>query len=178
MVYQRLFQEEKQIGIIYHFTNFDNLYSILKSGKLKGNKDILERDKEKYKTHNFGENKYSYSFTRKRDLTEFGTIRITLNGSKLSQKYKIFPIGDKNKYDLGEERINSKYSELDIIDSIISVNITPSKINNILNKDENYLLDNLNEIKKICLDNNINLTNYKINEYKKFKEEIKKPNAI
>lgn len=70
--------EGKQVGTLYHFTSIDNLKKILKSGTLIPSK----------------ERKY-ISFTRNKNLTtldnEKRDVKITIDGDKLSTKYKIIP---------------------------------------------------------------------------------------
>jgi hypothetical protein len=80
-----ILKEAKQVGEIYHYTriDFNLLTKILKSGKLKPSNNRLEK---------LG----FISFSRNRALTyTLGSsklqARITIDGDKLSNKYKIVP---------------------------------------------------------------------------------------
>ena len=82
-----LLQEAKQVGKLYHFTSFDNYREIKREDLLVTswlNKFIsTTRDK------NFGYRVKSAAFK----YTIQADVRITLDGDKLSQKYRIVPIG-------------------------------------------------------------------------------------
>lgn len=77
--------ESKQVGTIYHFTNLGSLHGMLSLGKVKLHTNDL-KDIAEY-------SKYSGSFsaTRKFDL-KFDNIRITIDGTKLSNNFTIKPI--------------------------------------------------------------------------------------
>ena len=90
------FQEAKQVGIIYHFTNYD----------IKG---ILRTDSMgagiRPGAHLNGEEFYTVSFTRDYALKHFegnnllwGPCRIALDGNKLSENYKMMPYNDFWKF--------------------------------------------------------------------------------
>ena len=92
--------ERKQVGELYHITSMQNLPSILRTNKLKSHYDYV-------------------SFTRDKNLindmnNDFGTILITLDGEKLSDKYKIQPFDyfsrrkTRGGYGEREERIMKK----------------------------------------------------------------------
>jgi hypothetical protein len=70
--------EGKQVGDVYHFTSMDNLKKILKS------KILIPSKERKY-----------ISFTRNKNLAtlenEKRDVKITIDGNKLSTKYKIIP---------------------------------------------------------------------------------------
>lgn len=107
---EKLF-EEKQVGIIYHYTSYLRMGNICKTDMLiqgniigySGVKAIsLTRDKMFHRRH-------------RGDMTISTDVRITLDGNKLSRKYKIVPYHDlyfydnksaQHKYDEMEERIN------------------------------------------------------------------------
>ncbi len=79
--------EGKQVGIIYHFTNKKGLDGILKSNSIKCSE-------ETYK----GNDLYFVSFTRNKNFHKKGMsfdvkieYRISIDGNKLSNKYKIKP---------------------------------------------------------------------------------------
>lgn len=78
--------EAKQVGVLYHFTKLDNLYHILKSDKLRGTQ--------------FPGGNYYISFTRdknfnksekRRDQGITPEVKITVDGNKLSSRYKFEP---------------------------------------------------------------------------------------
>jgi hypothetical protein len=113
-----ILNEAKQVGKLYHFTSLENLESIKKHG-LKFNKDNLSFFNPKYR-HVL----YSISTTRNKSediAAGWGKaqIRITLDGDKISNKYKILPVNASNIWRPGttssskeegwaEERIISK----------------------------------------------------------------------
>lgn len=67
--------ESKSVGVIYHYTNFSSLKSIVSSGMII---DTLNRG--------------YVSFTRNGSgLKKFGMVRLVIDGNKLSNKYKIVP---------------------------------------------------------------------------------------
>jgi hypothetical protein len=80
-----LLNESKQVGNIYHYTRTDMglITQILKSGKLKPSKARIEKNgyisfsRDKALNHTLGPSKTQ--------------VRITIDGDKLSNKYKIFP---------------------------------------------------------------------------------------
>jgi len=89
--------EAKQVGVIYHYTTIDNLFSIMKRNYLSSGK--FEDDN-------------SISFTRDKlfantPRTNIGTdVRLVIDGNKLSSKYKIEPYqftgSVKTNIDFGE----------------------------------------------------------------------------
>ena len=124
--------EAKQLGKLYHFTNFNGLDSILDSNVLKGStakvdaEDLdfksFRADAEKLKSKDIN---FLHFFSTTRDKLLYlkdpkikgSTVRIVLDGDKLSNKYKISPfyyyhdemIDEPNpKYDQdeSEERID------------------------------------------------------------------------
>lgn len=82
--------ESKNVGILYHFTALDNTIKIFEENCLKPH---METTKTKYF--------YCCSLTRDKNLNKGGNpkefnsrinaIKITLNGSKISEHYKIIP---------------------------------------------------------------------------------------
>ena len=109
--------EGKQVGNVYHFTSADNIESIKKQG-LKFTKDNLSFFNPKY-------NHILYSISVTRDKSEdvpmgWGKAgyRITLDGDKISNRYKILPVNAANIWqpsntnskeeNWAEERILSK----------------------------------------------------------------------
>jgi hypothetical protein len=73
-----ILREAKQVGDIYHFTKYHLLPKIITSGKLRPSPARSEQ--------------LGYiSFSRDKILGKLGPVRITINGDKLSEKYKISP---------------------------------------------------------------------------------------
>ena len=97
ITFTHFLNERKQLGIIYHFTTFDNLIGILKSNSLISG--------------------YHYiSFTRNRlfDDGKFDlNVRIVFDGDRLSDKYKIEPFlyDDKFKDEHGIPRFKKEAEE-------------------------------------------------------------------
>jgi hypothetical protein len=78
-----LLNEGKQVGNLYHFTNKVNLDKIISSDRMMGS--------FMYELEN-GKELYGVSTTRNKNLFyDKNNIRITLDGDKLSNKYKIQP---------------------------------------------------------------------------------------
>lgn len=85
-----LLREAKQAGILYHYTSAEGLKGILSSNSIKASEGEY-----------MGQTLYYVSFTRNRNLHKkpdtFGVpvdYRITIDGNKLSNKYKIRPIAE------------------------------------------------------------------------------------
>ena len=118
MTYERKFREEKQLGTLYHFTSIARLEDIINSDYiLKSNSKAIINDK-----HIF-----TISFTRDFALdttwTRFSDVRISVDGTKLSNKYKIVPYADfpRNYKKEREEALIGKTA--DIKNSIIKIDI-------------------------------------------------------
>lgn len=98
-----LINERKQAGILYHFTSYANMISIVNSNFILST-NLIEIQ--------------SYiSFTRNKNLvtdTVANEVRIKVDGTKLSDKYKIEPHADvkagygRKSVDESEERISLK----------------------------------------------------------------------
>ncbi len=79
--------EGKQVGTLYHYTSADGLKGILQSNSIRASKEYY-----------LGNDIYFVSFTRNKNFHKKGSAfdvkmdyRITLDGDKLSNKYKIKP---------------------------------------------------------------------------------------
>jgi hypothetical protein len=79
--------EAKQVGIIYHYTSNDGLKDILQSNQLNASIE-----------HYLGNDLYYISFTRNKNFHKKGAnwnvktdYRLTIDGDKLSNQYKIQP---------------------------------------------------------------------------------------
>src|SRR6185369_7482418 len=115
--------ENKNIGVLYHFTSTNNLVSILESNKLNPSKiNLVNTQLEMF---NKKEMIYGVSTTRNKNFHKLNTkeidgfhvsykiqksnqiARIELNANKISNKYKIFP------YNAYKDRLtNSEYEEV------------------------------------------------------------------
>jgi hypothetical protein len=129
--------ESKQVGVIYHYTTFENGLKILQSNELKGGAAedstnanpvfaiSFTRDKRFHNNHNVGF-----------DVSSFGQrpqVRFTVDGNKLSNRYKIQPyaqIGGSGRFEKqreefeAEERVvSNKPFSIPILSYIESVDI-------------------------------------------------------
>ena len=161
--------EAKQIGIIYHYTKLYNTISILEEG-LKGNqkRTTMFNNPKFFKTFSKSLNGlYSYSFTRDKNFimstrqrNHFGTVRFTLDGNNMSNKYRFFPISEFADYSKKqtsrsindqvetEERILSKDPYINLNKYILLITIyEKSDLNS----------DTLNRIQLSCNKHNIKL---------------------
>lgn len=152
--------EAKQVGTIYHYTTFDNGLEILQSNQLKGFETeghtntnpiyglSFTRDKRFHNNHNIGF-----------DASVFGQkpqVRFTIDGDKLSNKYKIQPyaqIGGSGRFEKGQEEFESE--ERVIFNKPFSIPLLP------------YLksIDILIEYKKPKYDDDIDDDNYNYRKY-------------
>lgn len=86
MKIQKILNESKNVGDIYHFTpNLKIVYNILSSGEL------ISSNKEK--DFNTNTDRYAFSFTRDRNIGGYKSFKygIIFDGTKLSDRYKINP---------------------------------------------------------------------------------------
>ena len=118
--------EGKQVGTLYHFTDMYALLNILKTNMLKASNKF---EKDKFPTVSLTRDKLG-------DIGGVGgtgtkTVRISIDGNKLSNKYKITPYNYYSNYpdykeseDEMEEIIQGDIKN--IIDYIIEVRISPN----------------------------------------------------
>lgn len=126
--------EAKNIGILYHFTSLFNLYKIYISDyKLQTNRNV-ESNRILLKTYDLEDKKHLHyvSFTRNKNLYKHPklmigsvpTVRITIDGNKLSEKYRLYSLNDgmiaSNKE--AEECVLVKYT-LPIYNYILKIEI-------------------------------------------------------
>ena len=121
-----ILNEAKQVGTLYHFTTFSSLLDILKTNTLKASNKF---EKDKLPTISLTRDKLG-------DIGGVGgtgtkTVRISIDGNKLSNKYKITPYNYYSNYpdykeseDEMEEIIQGDIKN--IIDYIIEVRISPN----------------------------------------------------
>ena len=125
-----LLTEAKQVGTVYHYTTFDNGFKILQSNQLKssGTADSTKsnpmygvsftRDKRFHNNHNVGF-----------DVSSFGQkpqVRFTIDGDKLSNKYKIQPYaqtGGVGRLEKGREEFEAE--ERVVSDKLFSIPLLP-----------------------------------------------------
>lgn len=81
--------EGKQVGILYHFTNLFSLMGILETNILKGSNTW---DKNEKPFVSFTRNKNGWGLVSGPGKT----VRITIDGNKLSDNYKISPYDMQN----------------------------------------------------------------------------------
>lgn len=133
-LFEDFLNEAKQVGVIYHYTTFENGLKILQSNELKGSDAAdstnanpvfaisFTRDKRFHDNHNVGF-----------DVSSFGQrpqVRFTVDGDKLSNKFKVQPYSQGGAFSKGkkgfeaEERvISNKPFSIPIIPYIKSVDI-------------------------------------------------------
>lgn len=94
MLIKELLTERKQVGILYHFTGFNSLISLASSGfTFNTRNEALSFSRDYQMPRSAGEQS-SFSFA---------SVRIAVDGDRLSSKYKIVPLlglQDPNDTDL------------------------------------------------------------------------------
>ena len=162
-------EEAKQVGIVYHFVRTTYvLNKVLTENILKSGRDIMF-DGKKYP---------QISLTRDYELRDsitfvgdlWGEVRLTIDGNKLSNRYKIIPFVDLTDYDgsklergkgstESEEAVLSKEIK-NIKDYILQIDILKSAdINSVM-----PLLEPTKDINQFIITG----TNIKLNVVKKF----------
>jgi len=133
---KEILKEYKQVGILYHYTTFMSVLQILKDDKLKAGETSDSTLKNRLYAVSFTRNKKFHEHTgRSVSFKEsaFGNapqVRITFDGNKLSDKYKINPWSQqgpfsKNKkgYESEERIVKSEPFFIPVKKYIISVDI-------------------------------------------------------
>jgi len=129
-----LLKEAKQVGIIYHYSTFEAGLEILQSNQLKADhaadstnaKPVyavsFTRDKRFHDNHNIGFTDTSFGQTPQ--------VRFTIDGDKLSNKYKVQPYSQGGAFSKGEgafeaeERVTSnKQFDIPLSNYLVSVDI-------------------------------------------------------
>ena len=102
-----ILKEAKQVGIIYHYTTFEAGLKILKSNQLKSSNAAdstndkpvfaisFTRDKRFHNDHNIGFEESSFG--------QSPQLRFTIDGDKLSNKFKIGPYSQQGVFDKSEK---------------------------------------------------------------------------
>lgn len=138
--------EGKQVGVIYHFTSIYSLYRILSASK-----------PNLYTPLNYISCTRNSNMKSKELRLEKQCCRITLDGDKLSHKYKIKPHFDE-RYTVPEEReerIINNHKPIELEKYIIRIDILENPPINIYNRSvintytfkDQYLLHKPEEIK-------------------------------
>lgn len=169
-IIKSILRESKQVGVLYHFTNFDRAAQILRNNKLEGaqqepNYISFTRNINLFKEYNRRSFEYDIVFV--------------IDGNKLSNNHKIEPFNyfgsdqDKgglgNAGDLSSFELNMKHRKYDEMEE----RIMGDEVNNILNYiieiiiDVNYKLTDYEEkyyntIRYIAVRNNIPITMKKL----------------
>lgn len=162
--YKRLFKEEKQVGVLYHFTNsVFNVSDILEYG-LMGNEFHASRMGD-LKTFKSQQDKYSFSFSRLKKVEGFNKpCYLKIDGNKISQRYEIFPIAEigytksDKSHSQYEERLLANKRMIDIKPYLLEIGIRKDYYNDFSKHSE--LLEHLTiyfKLEKFCKDNNIKL---------------------
>jgi hypothetical protein len=124
-----LLKEAKQVGILYHYTNYDSAIKIVAQDQLKSD----------YAVDSTKDNlKYNISFTRNKNfatvkrslMSGAPRVRFTVDGDKLSDKYKIEPFAQKgfekakkNSFEAEERIVYNKPFSIELSNYLISVDI-------------------------------------------------------
>jgi hypothetical protein len=132
-----ILKEAKQVGILYHFTDIDGLLGILKTNELWASDT----------------NANHVSLTRDKQGWHVGTLdnafRISLDGNKISNKYKIRPYSwwgnDRGIGNTESEEAVLTDKITNIRDYIIDINANKELYNGLWR----YNIDYLNQIKQL-----------------------------
>lgn len=129
--YNEFINEEKQVGTIYHYTSLQNFFSIIKDDEL------LSTGPDSISQHfiSFTRNKNLHKNTKINSLSGM-TIAFEVDGTKLSNKYKIHPINFFNK--LGKNKHPDEDEERLEFDKQSSINPLSKYINKILIVKSNF----------------------------------------
>lgn len=120
--------ESKQVGLLYHFTPLSNLISILTTYNLIPNDEgqISTSRRPNMSTRDF------------QDMVRASIARLTLDGDKISNKYKVHPFafgGDEGSpEDLGEEQIVVNGKKFPFIPYLKRIDIFLNKKEKVNNK--------------------------------------------
>ena len=132
-----ILKEAKQVGILYHFTDIEGLLGILKTNELWASETNADH----------------VSLTRDKQGWHVGTLdnafRISLDGNKISNKYKIRPYSwwgnDRGARDTESEEAVLTDKITNIRDYIIDINANKHLYNGLWR----YNIDYLNQIKQL-----------------------------
>jgi len=128
--YDKIIQEGKQVGILYHYTSLGAANSILKDGFIKGGESSLAG----YHDSMRGDNNFSLSFTRNKNFHKQSRIlgeevecRFVIDGDSLSNIYKIQPITNTDSIVMSfkKQSADFEYEEVILSKNPIEVPIIP-----------------------------------------------------
>lgn len=159
-VIDKILVEAKQRGVLYHFTSISNAYRIIEKNILRGGDLVNNLSGDDLKS--IYKNRSGVSLTRdkifhktadrKFDAVTSVSVRISLDGNKLSTKYKIVPFNfwiDRNtrpKNTESEELVLVTKGISPIIPYILKIDILDSVSHS-----------QLNDLIDICENNNIDI---------------------
>ena len=130
-----ILNEAKQVGIIYHYTTFESGLKVLKSNQLKSDHTAESTNAKPVFGISFTRDKRFNIASRAVDFTNssFGKtpqLRFTIDGNKLSNKFKVQPYSQGGRFDKGkkdfeaEERVTSdKLFTLPLSNYLISIDL-------------------------------------------------------
>ena len=157
-ILKEVLDEGKQVGPLYHFTNYDSAIGIvMKDFKLKVALTPDIQDKSKLPDY-----ARFVSFTRNKDLnspTISREVRFTVDGNALSNKYRTEPFADvkagfgrqkPGEKDEAEERVNIEKHNgvVDIKPFLISVDVMEPKDIRIGNMDSDAFFELVEDLKE------------------------------
>lgn len=126
----KIIQEGKQVGILYHYTSLGAANSILLHGFMEGGKSSISG----YHNSIRGDNKFSLSFTRNKNFHKQNRMigddvecRFVIDGDALSNRYKIQPITnvDISIMSFKKQSPDFEYEEVILSPNPIEVPIEP-----------------------------------------------------
>jgi hypothetical protein len=172
---QNLIKESKQVGFLYHFTDTDGLLGILNTNVLRT-------------YHDYDMDKDFVSFTRNKNyLNEPGSkgkgtqlIRLTINGDKLSNHYKISPKHNINRSISKTPHGSGKYNKdefEEVVDKGIK-NIKDYILSIDIDKNSLIKLFTFNNYSNYYDDPKIKMEKAKEEAFKDFKDFISKLDSL
>jgi len=130
-----ILKEAKQVGIIYHYTTFESGLKVLKSNQLKSDHTAESTNAKPVFGISFTRDKRFNIANRAVDFTNssFGRtpqLRFTIDGNRLSNKFKVQPYSQGGRFDKGkkdfesEERVTSdKLFTIPLSNYLISIDL-------------------------------------------------------
>ena len=132
---QDILKEAKQVGIIYHYTTFESGLKVLELNQLKSDHTAESTNAKPVFGISFTRDKRFNNANRAVDFTNssFGRtpqLRFTIDGNKLSNKFKVQPYSQGGRFDKGkkdfeaEERVTSdKLFTIPLSNYLISIDL-------------------------------------------------------
>ena len=108
-----ILNEAKQVGIIYHYTTFESGLKILELNQLKSDHTAESTNAKPVFGISFTRDKRFNNANRAVDFTNssFGRtpqLRFTIDGNKLSNKFKVQPYSQGGRFDKGKKDFESE----------------------------------------------------------------------